>query len=61
MQGDEMNPMFFFGSGADSDYCDRLKSGQSFVSALLLGSFKAEAEKLNGEEFKSYKLIYPSR
>lgn len=55
-----MKTLFFFGSGADSDYCDRLKSGQSFVSALLLGNYKSEAENLNGSEFKTYKLIYPS-
>lgn len=55
-----MKSLFFFGSGADSDFCDRLKSGQSFASTLLLGSYKAESEMLNGEEFKSYRLIYPS-
>lgn len=55
-----MKSLIFFGSGADSDYCDKLKSGQSFVSALLIGKFTAEAEKLNGEEYKSYRLIYPS-
>ena len=55
-----MKTLFFFGSGADSNYCDKLKSGQEFASALLLGKFKEEAEKLNGEEFKTYKLIYPT-
>ena len=55
-----MKTLFFFGSGADSDYCDRLKSGQSFVNALLLGKYQEEAEKLNGDEFKTYRLIYPS-
>ena len=26
---------FFFGSGADSDYCKELPSGKSFTEALL--------------------------
>ena len=55
-----MKPLFFFGSGADTDYCNKLQSGQSFVKALLISKYKAEAEKLNGDEFKSYKLIYPT-
>ena len=55
-----MKPLFFLGSGADSDFCDQLKSGQSFASALLLSRYKAESEMLNGDEFKSYRFIYPS-
>lgn len=51
---------FLFGSGADTDYNDRLKSGTSFSKSLLLDENLSERKKLLGEEFAQYKFIYPN-
>ena len=52
-----MSVTFFFGSGADTDYCNKLQSGNSFLSALLNDTFRNEITSLYGSEFKNYPLL----
>lgn len=51
---------FLFGSGADSDYNARLKSGASFARVLLLDMYAKERRQLVGENYANYKLIHPN-
>lgn len=55
-----MNSTFLFGSGADTDACSKLKSGQSFSEALLLAKYKREVSSLLGSDFSSFQLVYPN-
>lgn len=55
-----MKPVFLFGSGADSSVSDSLKSGSSFARALLMETHKKEVDSLLGEDYKDYKIIYPT-
>lgn len=48
---------FFFGSGADTDYCSRLPSGEEFSSALLSDNFKKARTAMLGEETANLYLI----
>lgn len=53
---------FFFGSGADTDYCQEMPSGEAFSSALLSDDFKRERTILLGENTASlYLITYNSR
>ncbi len=55
----EKSVSFLFGSGADTAACKKLKSGDSFAEALLLGKYGKERKELLGEDFAEYQLIYP--
>ena len=51
---------FLFGSGADTDYCDKLKSGDSFSAALLKDSYKKERKQLLEDKSLQYSLVRPN-
>ena len=48
---------FLFGSGADTDYCEKLKSGASFSAALLKDCYKKERKQLLAEKSSQYSLV----
>lgn len=48
---------FFFGSGADTDYCSDLPSGEAFSSALLNDDFKKVRTALLGKDTANLYLI----
>ena len=55
-----MKLTIFFGSGADTDFCSELPSGQDFAKALFTGEFELERKQLLGEDFGRFQLIYPT-
>lgn len=54
-----MELTILFGSGADTDYCCKLKSGAAFNEALLTGKFTEERKALLSSDSiaKQYNLI----
>lgn len=48
---------FFFGSGADKDYCKKMPIGKDFISALLHDDQKQARKELLGEECARLQLI----
>lgn len=48
---------FFFGSGADKDYCEEMPTGMGFISALLCNGQKEAREKMLGEHCARWQLI----
>ena len=55
-----MKVSFLFGSGADTDACSLLKSGQSFSKALLDNSYKDKIKTLTNIETSHFRLLYPT-
>lgn len=55
-----MSTLFLFGSGADTDCCKELKSGQSFSEALLSDKYDRELKSLLGDDVCNFKLLYPA-
>lgn len=55
-----MSTLFLFGSGADTDCCKELKSGQSFSEALLSDKYDSELKSLLGDDACNFKLLYPA-
>ena len=53
-----MKVSFLFGSGADTDACSLLKSGQSFSEALLDNRYKDKIKTLTNIETSHFRLLY---
>lgn len=51
---------FLFGSGADTNALPRLKSGQSFASAVIQNKFNREIRNITGIDSSHFQLIYPT-
>ena len=54
-----MKITFLFGSGADTDACCDLMSGQAFSAELLKNSFSKEIENITGINASYFRLLYP--
>lgn len=54
-----MKVSFLFGSGADTDACADLGSGQVFAEALLQNSYKKEIKAITGINTSYFQLLYP--
>lgn len=54
-----MKVTFLFGSGADTDASDKLKSGQSFAEALLQNRYSHQIKSITGFDASHFQLIYP--
>ena len=54
-----MKVTFLFGSGADTDANEKLKSGQSFAEALLQNRYSHQIKSITGFDASHFQLIYP--
>lgn len=54
-----MKVTFLFGSGADTDASDKLKSGQSFAEAFLQNRYSHQIKSITGFDASHFQLIYP--
>ena len=52
-----MKITFLFGSGADSDYCNRLPSGAAFSSALLTDRYKKQRQCISPGKSNHHSLV----
>ena len=55
-----MSIAFLFGSGADTDACPSLPSGNFFADALITGKYNEEVKKLLQIDTSHYKILYPT-
>lgn len=53
-----MKSTFLFGSGADTDASDKLKSGQSFAEALLQNRYSRQIKSITEIDAAHFQLIY---
>lgn len=53
-----MKVSFLFGSGADTDACKNLKSGQAFAEALLKNRYSKEIKAITGIDASHFQLLY---
>ena len=51
---------FLFGSGADTDACKSLMSGQGFSEGLLTNKYKKEINAITGIDAAHFQLLYPT-
>ena len=51
---------FLFGSGADTDACKSLMSGQGFSEGLLTNKYKKEIDAITGIDATHFQLLYPT-
>lgn len=56
----EKKVTFLFGSGADTNACEKLKSGATFAADIISNKYNSIIESLLGEKLGNFKLIYPS-
>ena len=54
-----MNIMFLFGSGADTQACNSLKSGSGFAEAVVCNRYNSQIKSITGLEASHFKMIYP--
>lgn len=54
-----MKITFLFGSGADTQACDKLVSGNAFARALIHNQYKNEVQALLNTDTSHFKFIYP--
>ena len=55
-----MSVSFLFGSGADTDACSSLPSGNSFAEALITNKYNKEVEELLKINASHFKMLYPT-
>ena len=54
-----MNIMFLFGSGADTQAYNSLKSGSGFAEAVVCNRYNSQIKSITGLEASHFKMIYP--
>ncbi len=51
---------FLFGSGADTDACEKMPSGRGFSKVLLKNKYGDEIRKITGINASHFRLLYPN-
>lgn len=55
-----MQVTFLFGSGADTDADEKLKSGADFAKSLLTNKYSKQIKEILGENQSSFSLVHPN-